>query len=696
MSTKNISEPLVSILMVTYNHAPYIKQAIESVLIQKTSFPFKLVVCDDASTDGTADIIEKLSKENDNLIFLRQPVNGRGVNNFLDGFNSLRTKYVAFCEGDDYWTSPNKLEKQVLFLEENPDFSVCCHKVEMQFDNLPKNRKKQYIYKDLSSDEERIQQGIFYADEVIANYYFQTSSMVFRWRFPNGLPPWFRRWMMFDHAMLMLHATEGKTKYFDEPMSVWRRNETGYSWLQNIDKGIFFQKEGIGWIKHYEEMNHFFSGRFYLQIRERILLALRNMVTNSLETGDLTKAKKIIFENKDWCHDLIKENINLFKAFQLSYPEKISRTPPWSTDEKIIKSSSKNTTIGGFKELDIAIIPECKDSVWHYWTKGQEYATFANPTAALISWLHHRRVRTLWLPATVHPSLLNELNELWIQYRLYHVNAELTPSIDFLSHTQPGDAVLTCCWAGRPPSEEIRNTLKSREGVFWIDDRTNALWTNTSYEADVTIYSPSEILGVPDGGILIGSGVSKINHSSGKNTLAPLRLQLLLDRLENPVLNTDQLLEEQAIHTTHPLPAGEMSRLTRSMLTRIPLPQIKARCQKNWHALYKSLEAYVIWKDLLNVEFAPSAFPILVPPSIPISFFLTALKRKDIICKGADFFNVDTNGAIGVQMELKRRLLYLPCDHRYDEKDMQKISEEVLKIIQGKSDLGISGSRFNP
>jgi len=331
------------------------------VLSQKTSFPFTLVVCDDASTDGTQEIIASLTQKNKNIIFLQQPVNGRGINNFFGGFNSIRTKYIAFCEGDDYWKSPDKLEKQVRFLEENPDFSVCCHRVEMQFDHRPGDERKQYIYKDLTADDERIRQGIFYADEVIANYYFQTSSVVFRWRFSDGLPPWFRRWMMFDHAMLMLHATEGKTKYFDEPMSVWRRNETGYSWLQNIDKGIFFQKEGLSWINHYKEMDNFFAGRFHLQIRERVLLALRNMITNCLETGDLVGAKKIIEGNEDWCLNSLKTTSVCLMPYSKHFQKKLRAFLP-GQERQILKchhlpphlADSKNSILQAFPNAQTA------------------------------------------------------------------------------------------------------------------------------------------------------------------------------------------------------------------------------------------------------------------------------------------------------------------------------------------------------
>ena len=694
LPTTNNNTPLVSIMMLTYNHAPYIAQAMDSVLSQITEFPFELVVCDDASTDDTANIVNQYAKKYNNIVFLQQPVNGRAANNFLDGIRYIRSKYIAFCEGDDYWKSPYKLEKQIRFLEENPDFSVSCHKVEMQFDNRPGNEKKQYIYKDLSADEERIRQGIFYADEAIANYFFQTSSFVFRWRFRDGLPSWFRKWMMYDHAMLMLHAVEGKIKYFDEALSVWRRNETGYSWLQTIDRGIFFQKEGCSWIEFYTEMDNFFSGRFHLQIRERILLALRNMISNYLETGNLEAARNLIHENREWCLKLVKDNIELFDTIQQAFPEKITRIPPWANNHKN-ESKSIKSTIGGFKELDLKSISETPNSVLSIWTQGKEFATFSNPLAALISWIYNKRVRVLWLPTITPISITKELSRLWMPYQFYPVGGDLSPSIDFIKKTQPGDAVLTVSWNGRPPSSELREALVQRKDIFWIDDRSEALWPDTPYEADVALYSPAKVLGVPDGGILIGHGVAPLQPELNPNNVIALqRRELLLERFENPVINGDLLAKEQAVNLEHPLPDGAMSNLSSSILARIPLRSIAEKCQENWHILFTHLAKYALWPECETATFAPSSFPLMTPASIPTVFFLTALNRKGIVCHTIP--TIQNKNGLGEELQLLQRILLLPCDHRYGKNDMENIASEFLKIIQGKSDLGVSGERFNP
>lgn len=691
---KESNSPLISILMLSYNHARYIEQAINSILSQDCKYPFELVICDDASVDGTDKIIEKYAAKHSNIHYIPQPVNGRAANNFIDGISYIRTKYIAFCEGDDYWQCNKKLEKQIDFLEANPDFSVTCHKVEMFFENKKLTEKKQYVYKDTNSEDNRIKDGIFYADEAIANYFFQTSSFVFRWRFSNGLPDWFRKWMMYDHAMLMLHAVEGKIKYFDEAMSVWRRNETGYSWLQTIDRGIFFQKEGISWIEFYKEMDSFFGGRFHLQIRERILLALRNMVSNHLENGNLNAAKSLIEQNKDWILKLSKDNFHLFETVEKCFPEERFRTPPWK------KSNKKNNTksIGGLKQLDLELIPIAADNIFDSWTKGHEHCSFSNKFTGLINWIYLKRIRTIWLPTLTSEILINELKRLWLPFSFYSVGSNFSPNLDFIEHTQSGDAILTVAWNGKPPSIEFRNALKSKKDTFWIEDRSQSLKTDTPYEANLIIFSPSEVLGVPDGCVLIGDGVSLLTPEiSDENTDAYIkqRINLIINNLETNSDASSLLIESQVLQNKHPLPAGKMSDFTMNMLKRIPIQPLVDRSQRNWKKLAKYLSDYALNPKEVDVDFAPYSYPILVPSSIPIAFFVTALTRKGIIAKTASN-TLNCSTCLGSELAILNRILFLPCDHRYSDQEMEKIISEVLSIARGESDLGITGERFIP
>ena len=122
--------PLVSISCVTYNHVSYLREALEGFLMQKTTFPVEILIHDDASTDGTEDLIRQYEKQYPRLSFpMYQKENqySQGVRGMMLRFNfpRARGKYIALCEGDDYWIDPLKLQKQTKIFYENPDTVIC-------------------------------------------------------------------------------------------------------------------------------------------------------------------------------------------------------------------------------------------------------------------------------------------------------------------------------------------------------------------------------------------------------------------------------------------------------------------------------------------------------------------------------------------------------------------------------------------
>lgn len=122
-----MTQPLVSVKMITYNHALFIAQAIEGVLQQKTTFPFELVIGEDCSTDGTRETVFEYQKKYPDIIrVITSDKNVGMMRNSLRALKACRGKYLAVCEGDDYWQSPYKLQKQVDYLERHPECGLVC------------------------------------------------------------------------------------------------------------------------------------------------------------------------------------------------------------------------------------------------------------------------------------------------------------------------------------------------------------------------------------------------------------------------------------------------------------------------------------------------------------------------------------------------------------------------------------------
>jgi len=118
--------PLVSVVTITYNHEPWIAKTIEGVLAQKVDFPIEYIIAEDCSTDGTREICERYAENYPAIIILLDSEKNLGFKeNEKRAMEKVRGKYIAFCEGDDYWTCPDKLQRQVDFLEAHPDYSVC-------------------------------------------------------------------------------------------------------------------------------------------------------------------------------------------------------------------------------------------------------------------------------------------------------------------------------------------------------------------------------------------------------------------------------------------------------------------------------------------------------------------------------------------------------------------------------------------
>jgi len=215
--------PLLSVCLITYNHSKYIREAIEGVLMQKTSFAWNMIIADDFSTDGTREILlEYKDKFPDRIKLILQTKNvGAGLN-WIDLITAPISKYISYIEGDDYWTDENKLQKQVDFLEANPDYSITTHNViSMLVDNTGKVlEEKEWLGKE--------HREIYTVNDLLMYGSGGAScSILFRRDAMDPLPEAFKILCGGDWAMQIFCAEKGKMKYFREPMGVYRRNPSG-------------------------------------------------------------------------------------------------------------------------------------------------------------------------------------------------------------------------------------------------------------------------------------------------------------------------------------------------------------------------------------------------------------------------------------------------------------------------------------
>lgn len=202
----------VSVCMITYNHELFVKQAIEGVLMQKVNFPIELVIGEDSSTDSTQKICEDYAQKYRGIIKLLPSEKNLGMMpNFISTLQACTGKYIALCEGDDYWTDPYKLQQQVDFLELNPDYALCFHDVMILKDG---ELLDDYITRRVPEETDIL--------ELTKGNYLHTSSVVFKNGLFGNLPEQFLKAPVGDYFLHMLNARYGKIKKIRKVMAVYR------------------------------------------------------------------------------------------------------------------------------------------------------------------------------------------------------------------------------------------------------------------------------------------------------------------------------------------------------------------------------------------------------------------------------------------------------------------------------------------
>jgi glycosyltransferase involved in cell wall biosynthesis len=270
-------QPKVSVVVLTYNHAPFIEQTMSSVLSQKTTFPYEVIVTEDCSTDGTREKVEEIAARDPRVRLLLSPENMNDPEVELRAFRAVRGDYIAFVEGDDYWTSPDKLERQAAFLDANGECASCFHNAQiLQADGTF----------DAALYCQPGQKSRLTAQDVVVSNVIPTCSIMFRRRVVASVPDWYREMPVSDSTLHVLSGVQGQIGYIDEVMAVYRRHAGGV-WSS---RDVVAQSElSIDWRSRIDRAT---DGRYRRAVRRGHARDHRRLARVYAERGERSRARR--------------------------------------------------------------------------------------------------------------------------------------------------------------------------------------------------------------------------------------------------------------------------------------------------------------------------------------------------------------------------------------------------------------------
>lgn len=258
---------LVSINCITYNHEKYIAEAIESFLMQKTNFGFEILIHDDASTDRTSDIIMEYEKRYPDIIkpiFQKENQLSLGIKGISYKYNHKRAigKYIAMCEGDDCWADPYKLQKQVDYMEEDPDCTFCFHNAFVIDENhINSNR---LVIPWMLENRDYFGNGEsrrYSAGELQLLGFIPTASFIFPKYVLDNPPEWYFESPVGDNPLKLIASSFGNAYYMKEPMCFYRfnvPNSATTKWKKGSkDKEIELCKKFVMMLDNFNKWSNF-------------------------------------------------------------------------------------------------------------------------------------------------------------------------------------------------------------------------------------------------------------------------------------------------------------------------------------------------------------------------------------------------------------------------------------------------------
>jgi glycosyltransferase involved in cell wall biosynthesis len=268
----------VTVVMTTYNHENFIAESITSALSQDVTFDYEIVVIEDCSTDRTRDIVINLrDRYPERIRLVLAPRNRNDSRNFAHAIETSGSQYIAWLEGDDYWTSPHKLQRQVDFLDARPNFSACFHNVSMvrEAGNHPPEHMNPPDQGDVSTVE-----------EILATNSIATCSVMFRRGLFGRFPEWYFELPFGDWPVHILNVERGRIGYLPEVMGAWRIHSAGL-WSRRSETDKLATVIGF-----YERMNVNLGLKYDGLFRAQISRRLHVLANTHMWQGEYDEARK--------------------------------------------------------------------------------------------------------------------------------------------------------------------------------------------------------------------------------------------------------------------------------------------------------------------------------------------------------------------------------------------------------------------
>ena len=314
------NKTMVSICCITYNQEKYIKQAIESFLMQKTNFKYEIIIHDDASTDNTANIIKEYENKYPDIIkpiYQKENQYSKGKSALKATIDNATGKYIAFCEGDDYWSDNEKLQKQFNYMESHPECSMCLHNTK-QHDLL--NNSKDKKFNNWNQIHVMTQNEIFFGWNVHTSSYFIKRDYAI-------LPVQFEKYWFGDYVYLTMAYYYGELAVLPDVMSVYNfNNMDGITYKNYFDKTILAKNNQRK--EYLIEYNKYTNNKFNEIVDSRINeIEFSNLILESdmvINTKEEFKLKKREIFSHNYYKTYIKnsntiQNIKIYIKFSSYY-----------------------------------------------------------------------------------------------------------------------------------------------------------------------------------------------------------------------------------------------------------------------------------------------------------------------------------------------------------------------------------------